>query len=155
MRDLAAHHQVIAITHLPQIAGIAAHHYAVEKRQTGNKTTTIIKKLDWKEPSTKFETPQRRNCHRCEFENGKGVDGGMKGNKYYEMERMNEFETTEIVRKDCHSERSEESILIYCYGEIDSLVASLHQNDIVLLFQMYQIIKTPRLDASRICGIRR
>jgi DNA repair protein RecN (Recombination protein N) len=49
MRELAEHHQVIAITHLPQIAGCARSHFAVEKIQSNGKTTTTVKKLTEKE----------------------------------------------------------------------------------------------------------
>ncbi|HZV13160.1 MAG TPA: DNA repair protein RecN, partial [Candidatus Kapabacteria bacterium] len=49
MRELAEHHQVIAITHLPQIAGCAQSHFAVEKIQSNGKTTTTVKKLTEKE----------------------------------------------------------------------------------------------------------
>ena len=33
LKDLAEYHQIIAITHLPQLAGLADHHYTVEKAQ--------------------------------------------------------------------------------------------------------------------------
>lgn len=45
MRELAAHHQVIAITHLPQIAGFAQEHYVVEKIQRNNTTATTMRHL--------------------------------------------------------------------------------------------------------------
>lgn len=45
LKDLAAFHQVICITHLPQIAGMADQHYAVEKKQVENRTVSFIKKL--------------------------------------------------------------------------------------------------------------
>ena len=38
-------HQVICITHLPQIAAMADHHYLIEKRVTDGKTVTGIEKL--------------------------------------------------------------------------------------------------------------
>jgi DNA repair protein RecN (Recombination protein N) len=43
---LASYHQVIAITHLPQISGLADHHYAVEKVVSDGRTTSRIKKLN-------------------------------------------------------------------------------------------------------------
>jgi len=33
LKDLASFHQIISITHLPQIAGMANNHFAVEKKQ--------------------------------------------------------------------------------------------------------------------------
>ncbi|MFO8029564.1 MAG: DNA repair protein RecN [Cyclonatronaceae bacterium] len=46
MHDLAGHCQIMAITHQPQIAGQADHHFKVEKRESGDRTVTYIKKLD-------------------------------------------------------------------------------------------------------------
>lgn len=48
MKNLSRHHQIIAITHLPQIAGLADEHYVVEKVEqkkgrSGRATTTIRK----------------------------------------------------------------------------------------------------------------
>lgn len=45
MRALADHHQVIAITHLPQIAGFAQEHYVVEKAQSKGTSSTTMRKL--------------------------------------------------------------------------------------------------------------
>lgn len=42
-------HQVICITHLPQIASMADSHYIIEKSVEKNKTTTNIRKLDRQE----------------------------------------------------------------------------------------------------------
>ncbi len=38
LRDLASHHQVLCITHLPQIAAFAHHHYRVTKERRGQRT---------------------------------------------------------------------------------------------------------------------
>ncbi|MDO8549884.1 MAG: DNA repair protein RecN [Ignavibacteria bacterium] len=46
LKSLASHHQVIAITHLPQISGLADHHYAVEKIETDKRAVSRIKKLN-------------------------------------------------------------------------------------------------------------
>jgi len=43
--DLSKHHQIIAITHLPQIAAFAQHHFAVEKIQSEERATSKIKYL--------------------------------------------------------------------------------------------------------------
>jgi DNA repair protein RecN (Recombination protein N) len=43
--DLAKYHQIIAITHLPQIAAFAEHHFAVEKIQTDGRAISQIKYL--------------------------------------------------------------------------------------------------------------
>ncbi|MCY4232354.1 MAG: DNA repair protein RecN [Bacteroidetes bacterium] len=45
MADLARHHQIITITHLPQIAALAHAHYVVEKRVTDGRTKTMIRRL--------------------------------------------------------------------------------------------------------------
>lgn len=46
---LAASHQVFCITHLPQIARFANHHYFVEKGESGGRVTTSIRKLSGEE----------------------------------------------------------------------------------------------------------
>lgn len=46
MRKLSDHCQIIAITHQPQIASQAHHHYKVEKRETEERTITRILSLD-------------------------------------------------------------------------------------------------------------
>lgn len=46
LKKLSALHQIIAITHLPQIAGLADTHFAVEKMENGKRTTTRLRKLD-------------------------------------------------------------------------------------------------------------
>jgi len=45
MSHIARNHQVIAITHLPQIAAMADSHYFIEKKAEGAKTTTSIIRL--------------------------------------------------------------------------------------------------------------
>jgi DNA repair protein RecN (Recombination protein N) len=45
LKDLSRFHQVIAITHLPQIAGLADSHFKVFKSDDGSHATTSIKKL--------------------------------------------------------------------------------------------------------------
>lgn len=45
MSHIARNHQVIAITHLPQIAAMADNHYFIEKKAEDSKTTTSIVKL--------------------------------------------------------------------------------------------------------------
>ena len=49
MQKLAENHQVIAITHLPQIAARGQHHYLVYKQNTGHQTYTSIKTLNMQE----------------------------------------------------------------------------------------------------------
>ncbi len=46
LKSLSSHHQVIAITHLPQISGLADHHYAVEKIETDKRAVSRIRKLN-------------------------------------------------------------------------------------------------------------
>ena len=46
LKNLAEYHQIISITHLPQIAGLANHHYAVEKRVNDGRVISSIRKLE-------------------------------------------------------------------------------------------------------------
>ena len=46
LKKLSTHHQVIAITHLPQIAGMADHHFAVEKIEQNKRTQTQLRLLE-------------------------------------------------------------------------------------------------------------
>ncbi|HIG76339.1 MAG TPA: DNA repair protein RecN [Bacteroidetes bacterium] len=46
MRGLASYHQIIAITHLPQIASLGDVHFSVEKQIADGRTKTRIHKLD-------------------------------------------------------------------------------------------------------------
>jgi DNA repair protein RecN (Recombination protein N) len=45
LKNLSNFHQVIAITHLPQIAGLADAHFAVEKKERGARTMTGMRRL--------------------------------------------------------------------------------------------------------------
>jgi DNA repair protein RecN (Recombination protein N) len=49
MKALSQFHQVIAITHLPQIAGFADCHFAVEKNESKQRTSSTIRKLEEEE----------------------------------------------------------------------------------------------------------
>jgi DNA repair protein RecN (Recombination protein N) len=49
MSDIAKDHQVIAVTHLPQIASHATTHFLIEKRADGMHTTTAVKSLGYDE----------------------------------------------------------------------------------------------------------
>jgi DNA repair protein RecN (Recombination protein N) len=49
LKNLAAFHQIIAITHLPQIAGLADQHYTVEKSEQEGRMSTSIRRLTDKE----------------------------------------------------------------------------------------------------------
>lgn len=49
MKDLADYHQIIAITHQPQIAALADTHIAVEKAELKNRVTVSARVLDKKE----------------------------------------------------------------------------------------------------------
>ena len=46
LRSLAAAHQVVAITHLPQIASLADRHFVVEKRVEKGRTIALVRELD-------------------------------------------------------------------------------------------------------------
>jgi DNA repair protein RecN (Recombination protein N) len=45
LQGLARQHQVLCITHLPQIASAASHHYRIEKKIEKNRTFTLVRKL--------------------------------------------------------------------------------------------------------------
>lgn len=45
LKQLAALHQVLCVTHLPQIASFADHHFYVEKHETGGRTSASIREL--------------------------------------------------------------------------------------------------------------
>ena len=45
LKDLAKKHQVICITHLPQIASSASHHFRVEKKIERDRTFTLVSNL--------------------------------------------------------------------------------------------------------------
>jgi len=52
LKNLSQFHQVISITHLPQIAGLADAHYVAEKSEKKGRTSTTLKKLDLDERVT-------------------------------------------------------------------------------------------------------
>jgi DNA repair protein RecN (Recombination protein N) len=45
LKDVSAHHQVVCITHLPQIACFGDSHYRVAKKVTGGRTATTVEML--------------------------------------------------------------------------------------------------------------
>jgi len=45
LKSLSRFHQVVAITHLPQIAGLADEHFLVQKDQEGGRTATSMRRL--------------------------------------------------------------------------------------------------------------
>jgi DNA repair protein RecN (Recombination protein N) len=49
LKRLAKTHQVICITHLPQIASFATHHYRIDKKIEKERTFTTVKKLAFEE----------------------------------------------------------------------------------------------------------
>jgi len=46
IRELADSHQLILVTHSPQVASYAQQHYLIEKRVSEGKTSTLVKSLD-------------------------------------------------------------------------------------------------------------
>jgi DNA repair protein RecN (Recombination protein N) len=46
LKGLSQYHQIIAITHLPQIAGMADVHFVAEKAEDGKRTRTQLRKLE-------------------------------------------------------------------------------------------------------------
>ncbi|NIR49811.1 DNA repair protein RecN [candidate division KSB1 bacterium] len=49
LKELAKYRQIICITHLPQIASLADHHYSVKKQERNGRTETSILKLSQQE----------------------------------------------------------------------------------------------------------
>jgi DNA repair protein RecN (Recombination protein N) len=49
LKQLSGFHQVIAITHLPQIAGLADEHFVVAKEERSGRTMTTVRKLTLEE----------------------------------------------------------------------------------------------------------
>ncbi|HBM74313.1 MAG TPA: DNA repair protein RecN, partial [Clostridiaceae bacterium] len=48
LSEVSLNHQVICVTHLPQIASMADTHFYIEKSVSSGKTRTTVKKLDYK-----------------------------------------------------------------------------------------------------------
>jgi DNA repair protein RecN (Recombination protein N) len=46
LSTLGESHQVICVTHLPQVAGYASRHWTIRKKSTGKSTVTTIAELD-------------------------------------------------------------------------------------------------------------
>jgi DNA repair protein RecN (Recombination protein N) len=46
LKQLSRTKQVLCVTHLPQIASFADHHYLIEKREAGGRTKTSVRRLD-------------------------------------------------------------------------------------------------------------
>lgn len=46
LREVAAHHQVLIVTHLPQVAAFAQAHFKVEKRVAKGRTSSTVVRLD-------------------------------------------------------------------------------------------------------------
>jgi DNA repair protein RecN (Recombination protein N) len=46
LKNLAAANQVLCVTHLPQIAAFADHHYRVEKAESKGRTVAVVEELD-------------------------------------------------------------------------------------------------------------
>jgi DNA repair protein RecN (Recombination protein N) len=54
LKKLSNQHQIICITHLPQIASFATHHYRIDKKVTKERTFTTVKKLSFEERVTEI-----------------------------------------------------------------------------------------------------
>jgi DNA repair protein RecN (Recombination protein N) len=52
LKELSKQHQVLCITHLPQIASFATHHYKIDKKVQKKRTFTTVKKLEFEERVT-------------------------------------------------------------------------------------------------------
>ena len=49
LRDLAAHDQVLCVTHVPQIAALADRHFLAEKREARGRTVASVRLLEGRE----------------------------------------------------------------------------------------------------------
>ena len=49
LKSLARSHQVLCVTHLPQIATFGDHHYVIEKKESGGRTRTGIREVTGEE----------------------------------------------------------------------------------------------------------
>ena len=49
LREIARYRQVLLITHLPQIAAMAEHHYEIRKESAAGRTVTEVRLLDYEE----------------------------------------------------------------------------------------------------------
>jgi DNA repair protein RecN (Recombination protein N) len=49
LKSLAKSNQVLCVTHLPQIATFADHHYLIEKKELGGRTRTTVRLIIGKE----------------------------------------------------------------------------------------------------------
>ena len=56
MQEMSTHRQIIAITHLPQIAALGTHHYKVYKADTDKRTETHICRLNDEQRITEIAT---------------------------------------------------------------------------------------------------
>jgi len=54
LKKLSNQHQIICITHLPQIASFATHHYRIDKKVTKERTFTTVKELSFEERVTEI-----------------------------------------------------------------------------------------------------
>jgi len=54
LKKLSSQHQIICITHLPQIASFATHHYRIDKKVEKERTFTTVKKLSFEERVTEI-----------------------------------------------------------------------------------------------------
>jgi DNA repair protein RecN (Recombination protein N) len=45
LKSLAHRNQVLCVTHLPQIAALADHHYVIEKKRAGDRTRTVVRRI--------------------------------------------------------------------------------------------------------------
>jgi DNA repair protein RecN (Recombination protein N) len=54
LKKLSNQHQIICITHLPQIASFATHHYRIDKKVAKERTFTTVKELSFEERVTEI-----------------------------------------------------------------------------------------------------
>ena len=54
LKEVARHHQVVCVTHLAQIAGLADEHFVVRKTEKGGRTRTEVRRLNREERVTEL-----------------------------------------------------------------------------------------------------
>ena len=77
MRELGADHQVISITHFPQVAALANHHYLISKHQSGERTVSRLNQVNGEDRiqelmrmlGTGGETAYAHACNLLSIEN--------------------------------------------------------------------------------------
>ena len=55
LKKMSKNKQIFIITHLPQVALFATHHYQISKKEEGNRTHSLIRLLDEKQKKSEIK----------------------------------------------------------------------------------------------------